>query len=139
MKNTFFLLLLLLTYNSYAQSIKSGEITQPESVKLIESIQSLEVLKGRHLYVAIFTTSNGPGSALFPESHEVSFNLLLSVSEYDEYPLTRLFNVGPFFNPKTVRKVDSGNQVTLFIEHGVFDKRKIAKVLVSDTAIQIQQ
>lgn len=117
----------------------SSEITQPESVKLIESIQSLEVFKGRQLHVAIFTTSNGSGSANLPESHEVSFNLLLSVAEYNEYPVTKLYSIGPFLNPKMVRKVDSGRLVTLFIEHGVVDKRKTTKVVVSETGIQIQQ
>jgi len=133
------LLLLFLSYSSYAQSIKSSEITEPESVKLIESIASFEVFNGRQLRVAIFTTSNGSGSANLPESDESSSNLLICIAHYDEYPVSKLYSIGPFLKPKVIKKVDSGHSVTLFIEYGIIDKRKTTKVVVSEATIQIQQ
>jgi hypothetical protein len=44
---------------------------------------------------------------------------LISVTHYDETPEYKVFTVGPFINPKVIRKADAGPSVTLFIEDGV--------------------
>ena len=138
MKNYIVLLLLCFGFNSYSQSIESTEIIQHEPVKLISSIESFDVFAGKQLRIGIFKASNGSGSANLPESDEVSFNFLLSVTHYDENPENKIFSIGPFIGPKVIRKVDTGSSVTLFIEDGIVKKRKITKVIVSETKVQIE-
>ena len=138
MKTSFCLLFLFLSFKSFSQSIKSTMITQPESVKLIESIQSMEVFAGRQLYLSVFTISNGSGSANLPESHEVSYNLLICIAHYDEYPVSKLYSIGPFGKPKVAKKVDSGQSVTLFVEDPNV-KGKTCQIVLTETTIQIQQ
>lgn len=132
------LLLLFLSYHSHAQSVKSSEILQKNLVELIGSIDDYESFAGKQLMVKIFKVSNGSGSANFPESHEVSFNMLICVAHYDENPQNKLFTIGPFINPKVVKTDDSGKSVKLYIEDGVINKRKTTKVIVSETKVQIQ-
>ena len=139
MKNLFFILCLIFSVNSHAQSIKSSRITQPEAVNLMASIESMEVLKGDQLYLKIFKSANGSGTADSPETHETSYNLLISVSHYDENPERRLFSIGPFIQPKVSKKLDSGKSVTLLIEDGHGTNKKTYRVMVSETEVKIQQ
>lgn len=138
MKIYIVLLLLCFTFNSSAQSVESTEITQNQIVKLIASIVSFDVFPGKQLSLGILKASNGSGSANLQESDEVSFNILISVAHYDENPETKVFSIGPFLGPKVTRKIDDRNSVTLFVENGVMKKRKITKVIVSETKVQIE-
>ena len=139
MKNIFIILCLVFSLKSHAQSVKSTRITQPEAVNLIASIESMEVLKGDQLYLTIFKSANGSGTANTPETHETSYNLLISVAHYDENPERRLFSIGPFIQPKVIKKLDSGKSVTLLIEDGHGTNKKTYRVMVSETEVKIQQ
>jgi hypothetical protein len=63
---------------------------------------------------------------------------LISVTHYDETPEYKVFTVGPFINPKVIRKADAGPSVTLFIEDGGVNRRTTTKVFVSATKVQIE-
>ena len=139
MKNIFIILCLVFSLKSHAQSVKSTRITQPEAVNLITSIESMEVLKGDQLYLKIFKSANGSGTADSPETHETSYNLLISVSPYDENPERRVFSIGPFIQPKITKKLDSGKSVTLLIEDGHGTNKKTYRVMLSETEVKIQQ
>ncbi len=56
-----------------------------------------------NLSVRVYIIDNGSGSAGIEEGHEVSHNLLIAVSEFDEEPNQNLFDIGPFFNPKFLK------------------------------------
>lgn len=99
----------------------------------------MEVVKGDQLYLTIFKSANGSGSANTPETHETSYNFLVSVSPYDENPESRLFSIGPFIQPKVIKKLDSGKIVTLLIEDGHAKNKKTYKVMVSETDVIIDQ
>ena len=139
MKNIFIILCLVFSLKSHAQSVKSTRITQPEAVNLITSIESMEMLKGDQLHLKIFKRANGSGSANTPETHETSYNLLISVAHYDENPERRLFSIGPFIQPKVIKKLDSGKSVTLLIEDGDAKDKKTYRVMISETEVRIQQ
>lgn len=138
MKNLFLLLFTLLPFCSYAQSISSKRIPQSESVKLLESISSLEIFRGDQIHIAIFKSSNGSGSAKLPESHEVTHNYIFCIAEYDEYPDSKVYSVGPFLNPRITRKSDLGKAVVFSVEEGPATSRKKVQLLVSTSEIQIQ-
>ena len=76
----------------------------------------------------VYTIDNGTGSAGF-ESCEVSNNLLVAVSEFDEAPNQSVFEIGPFYNPKFIKWTDIKEYEREFtIEYGVFDNRKSIKL-----------
>jgi hypothetical protein len=138
-RKTYFLpLLLLFSFSSYAQSSKITEITQNESVKLIESIFTFERFEGRQLWANILITSNGSGSANYPGNDEASCSIVICVAQYDEYPESRLYKIGPFVNPKVIRKVDSGDSITFYIKDKNGPDVKTFKVAVSETSIRFQ-
>jgi hypothetical protein len=58
--------------------------------------------------------------------------LLLSFSSYAH-------EVGPFVNPKVVKKVDSGNSMTFHIKDTVCPDVKTFKLVVSETSFQFQK
>lgn len=138
MKNYVALLMLCFTFKAYSQSIKSTEIIQNDCVKLIGSIESYDTFAGKQLVLGVFKVSNGYGSANVSGTDEVSFNLLISVTHYDEAPDYKVFTVGPFINPKVIKKADTGPSITLFIEDGAMDRRKTSKVIVREGKVQLQ-
>ncbi|WP_432708187.1 hypothetical protein [Pedobacter sp.] len=136
MRNYIAIFMLFLSGSSYCQTVKSSVINNKEKAKLLGSIESYEFFKGQQLSMGIFKVSNGPGSANLPESHEISHQLLLSVAEYDENPVHKLYSIGPFILPKVTMKVDSGHLIRLLVEHGVSDSRKTINVVAGLTTIQ---
>ncbi len=56
---------------------------------------------------------------MLSESHEVSHDLIICVSEYDEYPEKRIFRIGPFIGPEIFSEIDLRNGYVLEIQHGV--------------------
>jgi hypothetical protein len=133
MKIYFLPVLLLFYFNSCAQSSKITEIKQKESVKLIESILSFERFEGRQLWAQILKISNGSGSAKSPGTEEVSYSIVISLAHYDEYPKSKLYKIGPFVDPKVVRKVDSGDAITFYIKDENARHIKTYKLQVSET------
>jgi hypothetical protein len=108
------------------------KITQIELVKLIGSINSYEPFAGRQLYLSTFIISNGSGSANIPGTDEPSFNILICVAHYDDPPDYKLFSIGPFYGPKIIENRDSGDSITVVIEHDGFKKKK-TEIIVTET------
>lgn len=76
-------------------------INKNEDKQLINILNNSELLSKNetdNLSIRIFIIGNNPGSAGF-ESGEITHNLLIAVSEFDEYPKQNLYEIGPFYNP----------------------------------------
>lgn len=139
MKNHLLLFLLVfLAIATKAQNVTSTEISQPHLLKFVESIHTYELFEGAQLWAKIFTAHNGSGSANLPESHEVSYSLYICLAHYDEYPESKLYKIGPFKDPKVIKKVDSGSFVTFHISDGYQKDLKTYKIVVSETSLKIQ-
>jgi hypothetical protein len=119
MKNYILFVLLFYSCTTYCQSIKSTTIIQRDIVNLIGNIESYDVFTGKQLVMNIIKVSNGYGSAHIPETDEVSHNIVISVSHYDDTPDYKVFTVGPFIFPKVIKKIDSGRSVIIIIEAGL--------------------
>ena len=82
------------------------KIVKSENLRLIKVLNNSELLRENseeNLSVRIYKIDNGSGSAGIEEGHEVSHNLLIAVSEFDEQPKQNLFEIGPFYNPKFIK------------------------------------
>ncbi|CAM4409708.1 hypothetical protein SAMN06265348_11736 [Pedobacter westerhofensis] len=99
----------------------------------------MEIFDAQQIRVAIFKSSNGSGSARIPESDEVSFKLIICVAQHDEIPDSKVFSIGPFLNPRVIKKTDSGNQIILVVEAGLAANRKRTELLVTQKQVKIKQ
>jgi hypothetical protein len=113
----------------YSQQIK--EIKEVSLVNTLGNIDTAFFRKTKQMVISVYRLNNGPGSANFRESDEVSHNLLISVSEYGEYPANKVFSLGPFINPVILEEKDLADKYVFSIRHGAAKKRKVNKALLS--------
>ncbi len=103
-------------------------ISKLDDLKLIKILNSTRLIgenNDNSLSVRIYQIDNGSGSARIPEGHEVSYNLLIAVSEFDEYPNQNLFEIGPFLSPKFIQWSDNMEYQKEFqIDYGPYNKKR---------------
>ncbi|NER11769.1 hypothetical protein SAMN06265375_1141 [Muriicola jejuensis] len=137
-RTIFSLSVFLLTYTSFAQDELGIEIS--ENAELIKALNSAHLIGENvehNLSVRIYKLDNGTASAGFPSS-EVSDNLLVAISAFDEEPEQNLFKIGPFLNPKVISwQVDQEYEKTFVVEHGPYDKRKALRLGVNLQSMRI--
>ena len=104
-------------------------------IKILNNSEQIGENRENYLSVRIYKIDNGSGSAGIEEGHEVSHNLLIAVSEFDEEPNQSLFEIGPFYNPKFVKWIGKREYQKEFeMEYGAYDNRKsvILKVNINE-------
>ncbi len=119
------------------------EITKSDNSRLIKVLNNSEQIgenRDDNLSVRIYIIDNGSGSAGLAEGHEVSHNLLIAASEFDENPKQSLFEISQFINPKFMNWNEIKESEKEFeIEHGVYDKRKTIKFNVTINDLKIKK
>ena len=76
-------------------------IQSSKNIDLIKALNNVELLAENSeewLGVRVYRLDNGVASAGYPSS-EVSYNLLVAVSQMDDAPEQHVYQVGPFHNP----------------------------------------
>ncbi len=124
-KAALFLILTFLSLsNSFSQSkMKIDKLDNSRLVKVLNNAELLKETKTTELSIRIYRIDNEPGSAGFANG-EVTHNLLVAVSEFDEYPIQSLFEIGPFYNPVFKKWTETDLRKAFVIEFGLFDQRK---------------
>ena len=87
--------------------------------------------------MSFYVISNGYGSANMPETDETSYNILFCVAHYDQQPDLKLFSIGPFLYPKIIENRDSGDSITVVIQHFDGDQMRKSKILVTETNVKL--
>ena len=136
----FLFFLLMNACSSYAQTVKITKIKQKALGKFIADMEDFQTFQGRHLWGKILNISEGSGSAGRKESDEVVHSLYVCVGQYDEDPVCTLFKVGPFNQPKVVKKVDgkSGRSFILLVQDRFGSKKKLHQLNISEAGVQIK-
>ncbi|MBT8223282.1 MAG: hypothetical protein KJO94_02425 [Eudoraea sp.] len=130
-----FLLLFISCFGQNELDIKSSE--NAELIKTLNSVQLIASNTEHYLSVKIYEMDNGTASAGYPSS-EVTHNLLVAVSAFDEEPEQNLFEIGPFYNPKFISwQVDQKNYKEFVIEYGPYDKIQSTKLGVDLKSLRI--
>lgn len=117
------------------------KIKTSKNTRLIKVLNSSELISENRkewLSARIYKIDNGTASAGLPSS-EVSHNLLVAVSEFDEEPNQNLFEIGPFYNPKFIKW--NGNkeyEKSFEIRYGAFDNRKTIKLKVNIKELKLE-
>ncbi|MBN4082971.1 hypothetical protein JYT50_01150 [bacterium AH-315-A23] len=118
------------------------KIEKSENSRLIKVLNNSELIgenRENYLSVRIYIIDNGRGSAGF-ESCEVSYNLLISVSEFDEEPNQNLFEIGPFYNPKFIKWTKIKEYEREFeVEYGIYNNRKTVKLKVNINELKLKK
>ena len=116
------------------------KIKKSENSRLTKVLNNSELIgenRENYLSVKIYKIDNETGSAGFPSS-EVSHNLLIAVSEFDEEPNQNLFEIGPFYNPKFVKWAEENEYQKEFeIEYGAYTSRKSAKLKININELKL--
>ncbi len=107
-----------------------------ELIKLLNDLTHLKRYRTNELMLTVFETHNPHGSAGF-NSGEVTSNILIAVSEYDELPEQSLFRINNLFAPE-LKNFDDSNPTapTLSIQHIVNGRTQELKVRLSINSIQ---
>ena len=138
-------LIIILTICSLQISFGQNElkIEKSKNDRLIKVLNNSELIgenRENYLSVRIYKIDNGSGSAGIPEGHEVSHNLLIAVSEFDEEPNQNLFEIRPFYNPKFMKWTDKKEYEKIFeIEYGIYNKRKTVKLKININELTLEK
>jgi len=129
-----------LTHISFGQN--KLKIEKSENSRLTKVLNNSELIgenRENYLSVKIYTIDNGTGSAGF-ESCEVSHNLLIAISEFDEEPNQNLFEIGPFYNPKFIKWTEIKEYEREFeVEFGIYNNRKTVRLKVNINELKLEK
>jgi hypothetical protein len=118
------------------------EIYKSDNSELIEILNDSELIetnRENYLSIRIYTIDNEAGSAGFSNS-EISSNLLIAVSEFDEEPNQSLFEIGPFLNPNFVKWLLNKEYEKEFeIEYGTHNNRKTVKLRININELKVEK
>nr|WKN35224.1 hypothetical protein K4G66_22865 [Tunicatimonas sp. TK19036] len=129
MKYSLSLMLLLSFTLAYGQDIEINKVEEYDLVYLINGIKELSNEQTDDLSLRMFSIANLPGSA-GNASGEVTHDLLIAVSEYDEAPNQSLFRISSFYNPKIMEwKMDNPEPIVV-IEYGPYNDRKAIEIQI---------
>ncbi len=144
MKQPLKIILLFLTLcsfelvNGQIYELKINKSKNSKLVKVLNNGVLIGKTNANYLLVKIYKVDNGSGSAKLEEGHERSFNLLVAISEYDEYPKQNVFEVGPFYNPEFVEWTEIKKYEREFtIKHGGVDNRVITKLRINIESLKL--
>jgi hypothetical protein len=140
-KSTLIIILTICTIQiSFGQN--QLKIAKSENDRLIKVLNNSELIgenRENYLSVKIYTIDNGTGSAGFSSS-EVSHNLLIAVSEFDEEPNQNIFEIGPFYNPKFIKWTDKKEYGKEFeVEYGINNNRKTIKLKININELKMEK
>lgn len=124
--------------NSFSQHIKAEKIDDTNIVSLLNNVREYRQFKSAGLTTKLFVISNPSGSALIPEGDEVTDNIYIAISEYDEQPKQSLFcvkNVYAISKIQLEKAVKNTISISFsYIEHKVIRKSTI-KITIDDIVI----
>jgi len=113
------------------QELKIKKLQNESLIKVLNNSQLIAENRENWISVRIYKVDNGSRSAGF-ESGEVSHNLLIAISRFDENPEQNLFEIGPFYNPDFQKWIELKDYVKIFeIIYGGLDNRKKIKLKVN--------
>jgi len=109
-KSLVLFVLFLICHAAYSQQPSAQKIKNTTLTYVLNNIRSTHKAETRDCNVTIFVVSNKSGSAKRPESHEVTDNIYIAVSEFDEYPKQTLFVIKDLYAPSGIQLTRQDNQ-----------------------------
>ncbi len=133
-----FILLFLSLSQAMAQTNpKIEEVKNETLVALLNNIRLIGETRTKEISIRVYTADNSSGSAGFANG-EITQNLLVAVTEYDEAPDQNLFEIGPFFKPvfkEWLKNPDKGVFIIEYLENQTVRKLTLAASIDSMSII----
>ena len=134
------ILVLIFAISTFGIAQKDLTIKKVDDNRLVKVLNSSSLIAKNSegfVSVKIFKVDNGSASAGFPNS-EVSHDLLIAISAFDENPEQNLFEVGPFYNPKFKAWTEKNEYDKEFeIQHGPNNDPTKIKFLINLKELRI--
>lgn len=123
---------------AFSQSnVNIEKIEEDNLIRILNKVKFLSSINTDNLNIRVYIIGNSPGSAGYPNG-EITHDLFIAVSEFDEFPRQNLFELGPYFNPKFVKWHTTNKNITLIIESGEATERKENEIQISLNNIIIE-
>ncbi|MCO6359860.1 hypothetical protein [Roseivirga pacifica] len=122
------LLPILLVFQTDPQLEKIEDRNQ---IDLFNSIHQIERYEAKVFRVNVFFMDNPPGSAGFEGTGEISKDLVLAISEFDEFPRKKLYVLRDIVNPKVVKNNLLYDKIELTIEHRSSGKKETSTLSIT--------
>jgi hypothetical protein len=87
----FILFSFLVVFSANAQQLPVQKVNNTSLSYVLNNIRSTHTAETAGISVNVYVVSNKSGSAKQPETHEVTDNIYIAVSEFDEQPKQSLF------------------------------------------------
>jgi hypothetical protein len=132
------LILFIATNSAFSQpNVSIKKIKEEKLIRILNDVEFLSSIKTDNLNIRVYKVGNSPGSAGF-QNGEITHDLYIAVSGFDEFPKQNLFELGPYFNPKFVQWDTTKENVVIIIESGVASFRQKNEVQISINKIKIK-
>lgn len=129
-------------FNAYSQQPKAKWV-ESKDAKIAQQLAPLDTIvryNNRFISMNIYKSVNGPVSTRTTGTGEVNYQILLVVSHGDGASGQRLYKLGDFYNPNSMRIFTLPSGVILFnFEHGIAGKRQILSAQVALTGIFVHE
>jgi hypothetical protein len=116
MKNIILAFILIFLSPQQKKMVSYSKIESPELVRLLNNIKILTEFRCADMHFRVLELTNKSGSA-GKNNCEVTSNIYITVSEYDEYPEQNAFKLSSLYGPM-IEKVDSLNNLpTIYMSY----------------------
>lgn len=121
---------------------------QEINIKIISDVDMVKFANESHIIaekrteyfasIRIITLGNLPGSAGYSNG-EITKNIFVAVSEYDELPVQNLFCISEFYNPKFVRwENEKEKAIEFIISYGPADQSRLQRFEISIDNVKLK-
>ncbi len=120
-----------------AQQLPVQKVNNASLSYVLNNIRSTHKAETAHIFVTVYAVSNKSGSAKQPETHEVTDNIYIAVSEFDENPKQSLFVIKNLYAPAGfVLTKQPDHTVKLSFSYIEGKQRKKVEAIVKIDAVQ---
>lgn len=107
-------LLLSMGKELYSQDHNFKKVNDHHVSSILNNIRKTYELDATNIFVRVYIVSNKSGSAKQPESDEVTDNIYIAVSEFDEMPRQSLFVLKNIFGDTDFTLEKGSNDMVIF-------------------------
>ena len=125
------LFLCFLVVAAFGQSFTIHPSPEEKAETLLARISKSERFETEYRSASVYWMANPSSSAGYANG-EITHDLWILVSEFDEAPRTNLVRLSSFYNPSIINWIkDSETHPVMVIEYGPADKRSQASLQIS--------
>jgi uncharacterized protein YecT (DUF1311 family) len=123
-------------YRESSKKLKIEKVENYKTQRLLNNFNILKDLKTENLIVKIISVDNLPGSEGLANG-EITNDIYIAVSEFDEYPNQSLFKIDNLYNPE-IKNIDltDNNKPIFDILYGPSKNRKTIKTEITINEIK---